>query len=156
MLNNYFASQSVVNDNNKPLPSNTTVSHEHLELTPFTVQDVKDVFDQLHIQKACGPDLLNPRLLKEGSSILALPYSIIFNRSIQAGHFPSPWKDVKLTPIYKKELLQPTIGQSLVFANLENVWNVVCTSNYTIMFRKTTSLHPSNPALLLGTQPLFN
>ena len=103
MLNNYFASQSVVNDNNKPLPPNTAVSHEHLELTPFTVQDVKDVFDNLDINKACGPDLLNPRLLKEGSSILALPYSIIFNRSIQAGHFPSPWKDANLTPIYKKD-----------------------------------------------------
>ena len=35
MLNNYFASQSVVNDDNKSLPLNTIVSHESLEMRPF-------------------------------------------------------------------------------------------------------------------------
>lgn len=103
MLNDYFASQSVVNDNNKPLPPNTTVSHEYFDLIPITVQDVKDVFDNLDVNKACGPDLMNPRLLKEGSPVLALPYSIVFNRSIQAGHFPSPWKEANVTPIHKKD-----------------------------------------------------
>lgn len=36
MLNDYFASQSVGNDNNKPLPPNTTVSHEYFDLIPIT------------------------------------------------------------------------------------------------------------------------
>ena len=100
MLNNYFVSKSVVNDDNKSLPPNT---HESLEMRPLSVQDVKDTFDNLDVTKACGPDLLSPRLLKKGSSVLALPYSIIFNRSLQCGHFPSHWKDANVTSIHKKD-----------------------------------------------------
>ena len=103
MLNNYFASQSIVNDDNKSHPPNTTVSHESLEMRPLSVQDVKDTFDNLDVTKACGPDLMSPRLLKEGSPVLALPYSIIFNRSLQLGHFPFHWKDANVTSIHKKD-----------------------------------------------------
>ena len=103
ILNNYFASQSVVNDHNKSLPTNTTVSHESLEMRPFSVQDVKDTFDNLDVTKVCGPDLISPWLLKEGSPVLALPHSIIFNRSLQLGHFPSHLKDANVTSIHKKD-----------------------------------------------------
>ena len=103
MLYNYFALQSVVNDDNKSLPPNTTVSHESLEMSPLSVQDVKDPFDNLDVTKACGPDLMSPRLLKKGSSVLALPYSTIFNRSLQCGHFPSHWKDPNVTSMHKND-----------------------------------------------------
>ena len=53
--------------------------------------------------KAGGPDLISPRLLREGADILALPYSIIFNRSLDQGYFPSSWKEANVTPIYKKD-----------------------------------------------------
>ena len=52
--------------------------------------------------KACGPDLISPRLLKEGANILSKPLSIIFNRSLLQGNFPSKWKDASATAIYKK------------------------------------------------------
>ena len=32
------------------------------------------------LTKASGPDLISPRLLKEGATILSKPLSIIFNR----------------------------------------------------------------------------
>ena len=82
---------------------NTTVSHESLEMRPLSVQDVKDTFDNLDVTKVCGPDLMSPLFLKEGSPVLALPYSIIFNRSLQLGHFPSHWKDANVTSIHKKD-----------------------------------------------------
>ena len=52
--------------------------------------------------KACGPDLISPRLLKEGATILSKPLSIIFNRSLLQCYFPSYWKDANATAIYKK------------------------------------------------------
>ena len=45
---------------------------------------------------------MSSRLLKEASPVLALPYSIKFNRSLQLGHFPSHWKDANVTSIHKK------------------------------------------------------
>ena len=50
--------------------------------------------------KASGPDLISPRLLKEGATILSKPLSIIFNRSLLQGYFPT--KDANVTDIYKK------------------------------------------------------
>ena len=53
--------------------------------------------------KACDPDFINPRLLKEGSRILAHPYAVIFNRSLSLGYLPSSWKEANETPIFKKD-----------------------------------------------------
>ena len=49
------------------------------------------------------PDLINPRLLKEGSHILAHPYAVICNCSLSLGYFPSSWKKANVTPIFKKD-----------------------------------------------------
>ena len=103
MLNKYFASQSVVDDRNKVLPPPKPVLFDHLDILEITPQTVKDVFNGLDVNKACGPDLMSPRLLKEGSVVLAEPYSIIFTSSLQLWHFPSPWKDGNLTALHKKD-----------------------------------------------------
>ena len=41
-------------------------------------------------------------MLKEGVTILSKHLSIIFNRSLLQGYFPSNWKDANVTAIYKK------------------------------------------------------
>lgn len=70
MLNSYFALRLMVNDKTtryrKPRHRNTI-----LHSINISVQDVTDVLENLDITKACGLDLISPRLLKEGSSILA-------------------------------------------------------------------------------------
>ena len=103
MLNNYFASQSHINDDNKTLPAPTQIQHEELAHIDITQQDVIDVLSNLNVTKACGPDLISPRLLKEGASVISKPLSMIFNRSLQQGYFPARWKEANVTPIYKKE-----------------------------------------------------
>ena len=99
MLNMYFASQSVIDDSNKTLPIPEPVQHTLKSIT-ITTQDVLDVFLHLDVSKACCPDLINPRLLKDGSHILAHPYAVIFNRSLSQGYFPSSWKEANVTPIF--------------------------------------------------------
>ena len=103
MLNNYFSMQTVINDKNKHPPHLPLATDSTLESIQISEQDVKDVLDHLDVKKACGPNHLSPRLLKEGASILAHPLSIIFRRSLTQGYFPSQWKDGYLTPIHKKE-----------------------------------------------------
>ena len=90
MLNEYFSSQSVVENHNTPLPPSNIIPHERLEIFETSPQAVKDVIDGLDTSKASGTDLLSPRLLKEGSAILAGPYSILYTSSLRLGHFPSP------------------------------------------------------------------
>ena len=64
---------------------------------------MKDCLYNLKINKASGPDLISPRLLKEGAIVLARPFSVIFNRSLQQGYFPSAWKTANVSPIHKKD-----------------------------------------------------
>ena len=102
MLINYFASQATLDDDNRPLPQFTPVQH-HLASISITIQDVKDVLRNLNVNKASGPDLICPCLLKEGAIILSWPLSIIFNRSLKQGYFPTCWKFGNVTPIHKKD-----------------------------------------------------
>ena len=96
MFYKYFSSQSVVDDIHKSLPPPKTVIHDLFEITP---QSLKVVFDGLDFNKSCYPALMSHRLLKEGSSILAEPYSLVFTSSVRLGHFPVPWKDGNITAL---------------------------------------------------------
>ena len=102
MLNEYLSSQSVVNDINKTLPPRTDTNNE-LNFITISEQEVKDVLDNLNVTKACGPDLISPRLLKKGASVLSKPLATVFNRSLLQGYFPSNWKDANVTATHKKE-----------------------------------------------------
>ena len=102
MLNNFFTSQTIVDDSNKALPDITQPEYA-LNSIEISSQDVKDVLMRLNIYKACVPDLLSPRLLKEGVTALAEPLSILFNRSLKKCYFPATWKDANVSPVYKKD-----------------------------------------------------
>ncbi|MCG7879157.1 MAG: reverse transcriptase domain-containing protein, partial [Candidatus Thiodiazotropha endolucinida] len=102
MLNLYFSAQTRVNDTNKTLPTLEPVPYT-LDSITISSQDVLDVFKHLDVSKACGPDLISPRLLREGADYLARPYSIVFNKSFAIGYFPPSWKDANLSPIHKKD-----------------------------------------------------
>ena len=72
MLNDYFTTQSTVIDDNRPLPQLPPVDHT-LQSIFISSKEVKDVLLKLDISKACGPDLISPRLLKERACALAVP-----------------------------------------------------------------------------------
>ena len=81
LLNTYFSSQTKVNDLNKPLPNIAPAQHTLESITIYT-QDILDVLRHLDVNKACGPDLNSPRLLREGADFLAYPLFIVFNESL--------------------------------------------------------------------------
>ena len=124
MFNMYFASQSVIDHSNKTLHIPEPVQHT-LESITITIQGVLDVFLHLDVSKACGPDLINPRLLKEGSHILAHPYAVIINRFLSLGYFPSSWKEANVTLIFNRttHLNLAIIDQYLFCASSAKQWN---------------------------------
>ncbi|MCF1459523.1 MAG: reverse transcriptase family protein, partial [Shewanella sp.] len=103
MLNSYFSMQTVINDQNKHPPQLPLATDSVLDYIHISVQDVRDVLKNLDVKKACGPNHINPRFLKEGAHFLSQPLSVLFNRSLSQGYFPSQWKDGYLTPIHKKD-----------------------------------------------------
>ena len=101
MLNTYFCEQSNVDDSHASLPP-LDPSLSNLDSISVTESDVNDVLKLLKVSKASGPDLLSPRLLKEGSEILAVHLAKLFNRSLSTSYFPPSWKQANVVPVFKK------------------------------------------------------
>ncbi|KAK3101624.1 hypothetical protein FSP39_004973 [Pinctada imbricata] len=101
-FNDYFATQASVDDSNAFLPPPTDPPHNfsHIDISE---NDVKDILSLLDVSKACGPDLVKARLLKEAGSVLCIPLAKIFNKSLSLSRFPDTWKKANVTPVHKKE-----------------------------------------------------
>ena len=63
------------------------------------------VFELLRDQdpnKACGPDLIPARLLKEGAEEISHSLSRIFQLSLCSGTLPQDWISAHIVPVHKK------------------------------------------------------
>ena len=56
----------------------------------------------LNSNKAPGPDILSPKLLKEGMQQLVPHLQKLFNLSLRLKKFPDSWKKSNVTAIHKK------------------------------------------------------
>ena len=63
---------------------------------------VAQLLRELSPHKACGPDGLSARILRECAEELAIPLDIICRLSVRSGVFPSIWKRTNIIPVYKK------------------------------------------------------
>ena len=73
-------------------------------LTEFRVSEeaVRHLLRNLVVSKACGPDGLSARILRECADELAAPLCKIFRLSLSSGIFPEHWAEANIVPIFKK------------------------------------------------------
>jgi hypothetical protein len=103
-LNSFFASV-FTKENLDNVPETEEGSRSDGVLLPdiqVTPEAVKNKLKELNPTKAQGPDNIPPRVLKELSKELALPLSILFNKSLEAGTIPLDWKSAEVVAIFKK------------------------------------------------------
>ena len=100
-INNFFCSQSTVDDSHAMLPP-MELPAESLGIIQISTQDVEDVLKLLNVSKASGSDLISPKLLKEGAPVLSTHLANLFNKSIETSVFPSQWKLANVIPVHKK------------------------------------------------------
>ena len=67
----------------------------------FTTEEICDRLRQLDISKRSGPDGVPAIMLRNCATSLALPLCMIFQRSLDQGHFPEIWKMSNLLPVFK-------------------------------------------------------
>ena len=63
---------------------------------------MRHLLQQLVVSKACGPDGLSARILRECADELATPLCKIFQMSLKHGVFPEKWAEANIVPIFKK------------------------------------------------------
>jgi hypothetical protein len=101
-LNDYFVSVSNVDDRDVNLPSIELKTDVILNDFNISEQDIKDVLNNLIINKASGPDEVSHRMLKQTLNTICKPLCTLFNRSIKENIFPSSWKKANVMPLFKK------------------------------------------------------
>ena len=88
----------------------TKVKDRNLQfsLQPVDVGEVLTVLKNLKPKTSCGLDGISSEIIKMCKEEMAGPLTLIVNRSICSGVFPSEWKIAKVCPILKKgDALQP-------------------------------------------------
>ena len=81
LLNNFFQSQTVLNEQNATLPNlpDNTFPNRHLDNIVFSRLEVESVIKTLVTGKASSPNGLSNRILRELSSKLSIPFCSLFN-----------------------------------------------------------------------------
>ena len=97
-LNSFFIKQSQLTKDAPELPTYMPPQYPPLEIVNINSQDVHDILRNLNTSKASGPDLINPRLLREVAVELCVPLSQFFNKSIQEETFPLDYKKIERIP----------------------------------------------------------
>ncbi|CAK1584851.1 unnamed protein product [Parnassius mnemosyne] len=107
-ISDYFASHfsSVYDNSFNIVPSTHPGSVDRQNITPLntvtlTETQIKEVLHKLNINKGAGPDLIPPIFVCKTANEISLPLMLIYNKSLQAGVFPSVWKDSNIVPVFK-------------------------------------------------------
>ena len=67
-----------------------------------STEEVFELLSSLKVNKACGPDKICARLLKEGAAELSPSLTTLFNKLLQDAVLPLDWVSAKVCPVYKK------------------------------------------------------
>ena len=104
ILNTFFQSQTVLNEQNATLPDLPDINrlNSHLESIVLSRTEVESVLKSLAVGKASGPNGLSNRILRELSKELSIPFCSLFNQSLRSGAFPTPYKEANVCPVPKK------------------------------------------------------
>jgi hypothetical protein len=101
LFNSYFKSV-FAEDDGAAYPALNTQLTEILRSFSISRLEVKSELESLNVHKAMGGDGLPAVVLKNCADELSIPLTIIFNRSIDEGFFPTIWKRALVVPIHKK------------------------------------------------------
>ena len=82
-------------------PSPHQVFGETMQNIVNIVENVHDVLLGLDVNTSMGPDDIHPQVLRVCAQQLAVPLTIIFNKSLAAGLLPSLWFESVIVPLFK-------------------------------------------------------
>jgi len=105
-FNTYFNSVFTTEDKSSLLSISEELgvlnSNIILDSIQTTSSEVSDLLSTLDVNKACGPDLICARLLKEGAAELSFSLADLFNKSLWDSVLSLDWVSANVCPVYKK------------------------------------------------------
>ena len=105
LLNRYFSSTFTQEQLRElPIPESIYRGGEEglLHKIQVGVEEVKEQRGNLRVDKAPGPDNMQPRVLREVAEQVSEMLTDIFNSSLESGQVPEDWRVANVTPLFKK------------------------------------------------------
>ena len=93
----------------------------------FSASKIESILRKVNSNKACGPDAIHGKILKNCAASLSTPLSLIFSLSYNTGSIPKEWKVANVVPVHKKgskddvENYRPISLTSLVMKTFERI-----------------------------------
>ena len=106
IFNKYFALQCRPFDIESSLPVFAPLTSNSLSNITFSHSQIIAIIQKLDSKKANGFDEISAAMLKICPAEVARPLSIIFNKCLELGSFPSNWKYANVQPVHKKNSRQ--------------------------------------------------
>jgi len=101
VLNQQF--QSVfTKEPDSPLPDKGLSPHPTICDIDVSVEGVHNLLLNINPHKACGPDQIHGRVLKETADVIAPFLQTLFQSSLHSGVIPDDWRSANITPIFKQ------------------------------------------------------
>ena len=72
-----------------------------LDSIHLKIEEACSILKSLQVGKACGPDMINNRILKEISDSVSPVLTDVFNTSLSLAQVPDIWKRSNVSPVYK-------------------------------------------------------
>ena len=66
------------------------------------MEEIKEQQGNLRVDKAPGPDNMQPRVLREVAEQVSEMLMDIFNSSLESGQVPEDWRVANVAPLFKK------------------------------------------------------
>ena len=76
-------------------------SNTFFSIPEITSSFVRNFLVNLDVTKATGLDCIGPKLLKIAPDVLSPSITYLVNKSLLSDIFPQPWKESKISPIFK-------------------------------------------------------
>ena len=89
-------------ENLKDMPNKGESPFPLMQELLITKEGVIKLLKGINASKACGPDLIPSRILKEGAEEIGEILQAIFQQSIDTGSVPYDWRTANISAIYKK------------------------------------------------------
>ena len=87
-------------------PSNYNISIDFTNDSDFDIDfshtNIRKLLSNINSNKACGPDNIHGKVLKNCAASLSYPLSLIFKLSYNTGYIPIDWKYANVVPVHKK------------------------------------------------------
>ena len=102
-FNEHFSSFSTLDFNNTTLPPEQDDPPNIFNNIVLTQKEVSDLIKCIKTNKASGPDLVTPTMLKQAGDSIVPSLTKLFNMSLSTHTSPHSWKKANIVPIFKKD-----------------------------------------------------